>query len=510
VSEPVIVVGAGPVGLTAALELARRGVPVRIVDRLAAPTTESRAILVHARSLEMFERLGLAGQVEAAGVRTTAMEMHSAGRLLTRIELDLVDSRFRYSVTIAQTETERILAQALAGHGVTVEREVTLTGLTQDEHGVQAVLEHADGSRETVATGWLVGADGGHSTARRLVGSALAGKFQGEDFLMGDVDAEHELDPHSMYTFFCPHDGPLVAFPMVGDRMRLIAQVPVGEQRTATQEWLQQVVDARADRPIRIRRSHWLTTFEVHHAQVPHYRVGRVLLAGDAAHVHSPAGGQGMNTGVQDAHNLAWKLALVAGGEAGPGLLDSYHAERHPVGAQVIQFAAALNRVGTLANPIAQQLRNTGVQLLTGLAPVRHAMADRTEETAVAYRRSPIVMPGRVGGDLHAGDQLPDAGPDLRAALVGERGHVLLTVAPKGTAAEPVAGIDARQVLVGTDAAAPSGYDTVVQDPDGHVAARYGLPHGGRIMVRPDGYVAASARLDEDAPLRAYQALLRG
>ncbi|MFE0462226.1 FAD-dependent monooxygenase [Kitasatospora sp. NPDC058965] len=504
-SEPIIVVGAGPVGLTAALELARRGVPVRILDRLAEPTTESRAILVHARSLELFERLGLAEQVEAAGVRTTAMELHSAGEVLARVELDLVDSVFPYSVTIAQTETERILTEALAGHGVTVERGVELTGLTQDDGGVRAVLTHADGHEETATTGWLVGADGGHSRTRHLAGSALRGSFTGEKFLMGDVDAEHDLDPHTMYTYFTAHDGPLMVFPMVGERLRLIAQIPTEEQREASLEWLERVVDERAERPIRISRARWLTTFEVHHAQVPQYRVGRVLLAGDAAHVHSPAGGQGMNTGIQDAHNLGWKLALVSRGEAGPGLLDSYHAERHPVGEQVIRFAHALIKAGTLANPVAQKLRNKGMQALTALAPVRQAMADRTEETSVAYQDSPITVPGR-----GSGEHLRDAGPALRAALAGERDHVLLTVAPKGTAPQPVAGIPARQVLIGADDAAVTGYDAVLPDPDGHAATRYRLPHGGRLLVRPDGYLAAVAGLDEDGPLHAYQSLLRG
>ncbi|MGW2668057.1 FAD-dependent monooxygenase [Streptomyces sp. NPDC001272] len=509
-SDPILVVGAGPVGLTAALELARRGVPVRIVDRLAEPTTESRAIVVHARSLEMFERLGLVDELIRAGVRTTGMEMHADGEVVARIALDLVDSPFPYSVTVAQTETERILTEALAGHGVRVEREVTLTGLTQDEHGVRVVLEHADGRRETAGTGWLVGADGGHSQTRKLVGSALAGKFKGEKFLMGDVDADHDFDPHSMYTFFSPHDGPLLVFPMEGDRLRLIANIPTDERRTATREWLQQVVDERAGRPVRIRDSRWLTLFEVHHAQVPEYRVGRVLLAGDAAHVHSPAGGQGMNTGIQDAHNLAWKLALVSTGQAGPALLDSYHAERHPVGAQVIRFAATLTRVATLAHPVAQKLRNKGMHLLTGLAPVRQAMADRTEETAVAYRRSPIVVRSRGGGDLHAGDHLPAAGgPELRAALAAAHEHVLLTVAADGSAPAPVDGVTARHLLIGAAATGRTGYDAAFPDPDSRAAARYGLPDGGRIMVRPDGYVAAIAPLDDDAPLRAYQALLR-
>jgi 2-polyprenyl-6-methoxyphenol hydroxylase-like FAD-dependent oxidoreductase len=507
-SDPIIVVGAGPVGLTAAGELARRGVPVRIFDRLPAPTTESRAILVHARSLEMFERIGLVDEIIAAGVRTDAMEMHAGKHSTARIELGAIDSSFPYSITIAQTETERILTEALAGHGVSVERGMTLTGLEQDETGVRATLSYADGNSEEVAGAWLVGTDGARSEARRLVGSALAGSFKGERFLMGDVHAAHDFDQHTMYTFFSPHDGPLMVFPMKGDRARLIAQIPTTAEGSATQEWLQQVADDRSGERIKIHDSLWLTTFEIHHAQVPQYRYGRVFLAGDAAHIHSPAGGQGMNTGMQDAFNLGWKLAAASSGTAGSALLDSYNAERHPVGAKVIEFATDLMRIATLSNPVAQKVRNGAMHALTVLAPVRQAMADKTEETALSYRDSPLVVASTGHAQIASGDHLPDTIPELRTALAHESGHVLLTVAPEHGV--PAIESSARQILVTTTAIASTqiGYDIALCDLAGAAASRYGLPHGGRIMIRPDGYIAAIAALDDDAPLRAYEALL--
>jgi 2-polyprenyl-6-methoxyphenol hydroxylase-like FAD-dependent oxidoreductase len=521
VSDPIIVVGAGPVGLTAAGELARRGVPVRIIDQREAPTDQSRAIVVHSRSLEMFERIGVVDEIIAAGVRTDAMEMHADGKLIIRIELSLVDSHYPYSVTLAQTETERILTGALSGHGVSVERGVTLTALEQDAEGVRVTLRHPDGHDEVATCPWLVGADGAHSDVRHQVGSALAGSFKGERFLMGDVHAAHSLDPHTMLTFFSPHDGPLLAFPMKGDRMRLIAQIPVTAEAPATQEWLQQVIDERSDSKITIHDALWLTKFDVRHAQVPQYRVGRVFLAGDAAHVHSPAGGQGMNTGMQDAFNLGWKLARVSrsGSAGGSVLLDSYHAERHPVGAKVIEFTTALTRAATVTNPIVQKLRNHAVHAATALAPVRTAMADKTEEVALSYRGSPIVVASTTGGKrgsrIVAGDHLPEAAPGLGAALARESGHVLLTIAPERAVPSAPAPGSIRQILV-TAADAPAadgaaerdGYDAVIDDPDQAAATRYGLPHGGRIMVRPDGYVAAVAPLDDDAPLRAYGAML--
>ena len=391
-SDPVLVVGAGPVGLALAVELARRDVPVRIVDTLTAPTTESRAIVVHARSLEMLERVGVLDDVIESGIKATGIEMHASGRVLARVELDIVDSAHPYSVVTAQTETERILARRLAEHGIEVERCLSLVGLEQSITGVRATLRASDGREETVAASWAVGTDGARSEVRRQIDSALEGSFHGERFLMGDVHAEHDFDPRSMYTFFSPHDGPLMAFPMKGDRMRLIAQVPTSSTDAASQDWLQRVADERTAGRIRIHDSLWLTCFEIHHAQVPRYRVGRVFLAGDAAHIHSPAGAQGMNTGLQDAFNLGWKLASAHWGTATETLLDSYHAERHPVAARVIEFSTRLTHLSTLADPLAQKLRNAALHTMTGIGPARRALAGETEETTLSYHGSPAVV----------------------------------------------------------------------------------------------------------------------
>ncbi|WP_042390170.1 FAD-dependent monooxygenase [Streptacidiphilus melanogenes] len=503
-SDPILVVGAGPVGLAVAGELARRDVPVRIVDTLAAPTTESRAIVVHARSLEMLERVGVLDEITESGIKATGIEMHASGRVLARVELDVVDSPHPYSVVTAQTETERILAGNLAKHGVEVERGVSLVALEQDADGVRATLRGSDGAEDTVTASWLVGADGARSAVRHQIGSALEGSFHGERFLMGDVHAQHDFDPRSMYTFFSAHDGPLMVFPMKGDRMRLIAQIPTASADEASQEWLQRITDERAPGRIRIHDSLWLTCFEIRHAQVPQYRTGRVFLAGDAAHIHSPAGGQGMNTGLQDAFNLGWKLAAAHRGTASETLLDSYHAERHPVAARVIGFSTRLTQLSTLANPVAQHVRNAVLHTATGLGPARQALADEAEETMLAYHDSPAVVPSAARAKLRSGDHLPDVpGTDLRTVLSAETGHVLVTVGALPAAA-PVPGV--RQVLLADTDAPVDGFDAVVADPDRRAAARFGLT-SGRIMVRPDGYVGAVAAASDDRSLTTYQEL---
>jgi hypothetical protein len=316
-----------------------------------------------------------------------------------------------------------------------------------------------------------------------------------------------------MYTYFEP-DGPLLVFPMRGNRVRLIAQMdaPAGE---VTQDALQRLVDQRAGRVLTITGSHWLATFEIHHAQVPAYRHGRVFLAGDAAHVHSPAGGQGMNTGIQDAANIAWKLASTLDGRGGDRLLDSYQAERHPVAAAVIKSTTLTTEVGTLDHGLAVRLRNELVHAATGLVPIQHVLADQLEETTLRYRHSPVVVddhPRRTR--VRAGDHAPHVDDPavqaaLRGAVAGTTGHVVLTVAGTGTdwpAGGAVPGGVA--VLVADRPDAVAGYDAVVADPGPVAAARYGFEHGGRAVIRPDGYLGLVGALDADVD--GYFAQLTG
>ncbi|MBC3841808.1 hypothetical protein GXW82_21025 [Streptacidiphilus sp. 4-A2] len=293
-----------------------------------------------------------------------------------------------------------------------------------------------------------------------------------------------------------------MVFPMKGNRMRLIAQIPTASTEEPSQEWLQRIVDERAPGRLRIVDSLWLTRFEIHHAQVPQYRFGRVFLAGDAAHIHSPAGGQGMNTGLQDAFNLGWKLAAACQGQASEVLLDSYHAERHPVAARVIEFSSTLTRLSTLANPVAQHLRNAALHVASGIAPGRLALAEQTEETTLSYRGSPAVIASSGHAELRSGDHLPDlAGTELRTVLAAEAGHVLVTI---GTGREPAkapGGI--RQVLIADTDAPVAGYDAVVADREQRAAARFGLK-AGRILVRPDGYIGAITATSDDGPIADY------
>ena len=272
-------------------------------------------------------------------------------------------------------------------------------------------------------------------------------------------------------------------------------------------EELQKIVDERIG-GITITTPHWLTCFEIHHGQVPAYRWGRVFLAGDAAHIHSPAGGQGMNTGMQDAFNLCWKLAMVIKGDAGDALLDSYHEERHPVGKAVIDFTSLLTRIGTLKG-VARIARNAIVRVVGNIRPAVRMMASNVEETNIAYKGSPAVLSRLGHTKIIAGQHLPhidDANIQKQLTRVcgaENPGHTVLTVTAGKPA--PAAGPAGQvQVLINSDNTPAGGYDAVITDPDGSVAKRYGLRDGGRVVVRPDGYIGAVTELGDATGIADY------
>ncbi|GIG36706.1 FAD-dependent oxidoreductase [Cellulomonas pakistanensis] len=506
---PVLVVGAGPVGLTAACELARQGARVRLVDAAPEPTTQSRAVTVHARTQEHLAAMGVLDELAARAVAITAVEVRSgaAGTLRLRASTAGIDSRYPRALDAPQPVTEHVLAELAARLGVVVERGVELTDLSQDAGGVDVALSSGAGTgRERFA--WVVGADGGHSRVRAAVGERIEGVFHGEHFLFADVAARTTLSPDTIRLFAGP-DGVSGAFPMPDGRTRFLVQVPApGPGAEPTLDQTQRLVDDRMGEHWRLSDPRWLVWFEVHHGQVERYRRGRVLLAGDAAHVHSPAGGQGMNTGMQDAVNLAWKLALVSTGRAGEELLDSYHAERRPVGAAVVRQTTRLTHAVASAGARAH-LRDVGLLLLGHLPAVGEAVASSLAEVRVRYRGSPAVGGGAGVRGACPGDHAPDPAGLTDAAgaetwvgdLLRRPGHLLLTTCLSRTSHERL-----RAVLGGLGTVVPvvpraDGVPgPVLVDPGGHVADRYGIGHDGAALVRPDGYLGyLAARTDPDA-----------
>jgi 2-polyprenyl-6-methoxyphenol hydroxylase-like FAD-dependent oxidoreductase len=410
----VLIAGAGPVGLTLANELVRYGIGVRIVDPAAERTDKSKALVLWSRTLELFDQAGYVDQFLAAGMLAHGAQLSNGKDIVARVSLDSIHCRYAYALMIPQSETERILEEQLEKRGVKVERTVSLQSFVDKAERVQAVLRNAKGENETLSVDWLIGCDGAHSTVRHGLGLAFEGTTQQSDWWLAD-GMVGGLEPQDVQHIFWHKDGILAFFPIGGGRWRVIGDLgpAKGEGRSPdpTLEEVQALITHRGTEGIVISNPYWLASFRVNERKVAHYGRGRVFLAGDAAHIHSPAGGQGMNTGMQDAFNLAWKLSLVVRGVCKPSLLDSFSIERSAVGDMVLSNASRLTDMAVMRNPILQGLRNTVVKFAAGLPQVAHAAADTLSELNIGYPKSPLSVTGSHSHDTKAGARWPDRLP---------------------------------------------------------------------------------------------------
>jgi 2-polyprenyl-6-methoxyphenol hydroxylase-like FAD-dependent oxidoreductase len=475
--EPVaLVVGAGPVGLTMAVQLARYGVPVRMVEKKASRTDKSKALVVWSRTLELMDAGGYGPTFVRAGFKVTSAGIYANGSRVAHIRLDQMQTPHPYALMIPQSESERLLEEQLGTLDVKVERQVELLRFAPGPERVATALRRTDGKEENVEVAWLIGCDGAHSTVRH----GLAVQFEGDtlesDWILADVHLSGLGDIANEVSTYWHSEGVLAIFPISPGRYRVIADVgdAGAEQRQPdpTVEGVQAVVDRRGPSGLKVTAPIWLASFRINERKVKDYRAGRVFLAGDAAHIHSPAGGQGMNTGMQDAFNFSWKLAWVYHGlAAAEPLLGSYSAERSAVGEQVLKDAGRLTAMATTRSRAWQYLRNHVASFAFGLSPVRHAMAEKLTELSIGYWHSPLTAPPGCGH--------PRPVPGERAPLSGEIKPSAIGTPPRFTLfAKPDAecdGVIQRHCkLLEPDVPPPFH--------DGHLW-----------LVRPDGYVALAA-----------------
>jgi 2-polyprenyl-6-methoxyphenol hydroxylase-like FAD-dependent oxidoreductase len=484
-SSHVLVVGAGPAGLTTAIELARRSIPVRIVDKAPSPSNETRALGMQARTLELFERHGIVDELLRHGLRATRFNVFSEGKQILDADFGNLDSAFPFLLMIPQDRTEEILAAKLATYGVTVEREVSLTELSQVGGGVLTALEHADGTTARESFGWLVGADGAHSTVRHRLGLDFVGTSFEENFTVADLRVGWAR-PHDQFFAFLNRGRFVAMFPMLEGWHRVAIARPSNDPGTGdvTVEELQQAIDTSVPGETKIVEVRESGRFRINQRRAARYSVDRVFLVGDAAHIHSVVGAQGMNTGIQDAFNLGWKLAAVIRGGASAELLDSYGAERTPVAERLVNGTRRITRVTLLRDPVRTWFRRHLAPRV--LSRVRTRLTRAVAQLDVSYHdRSGTAPFGRV----EIGDRAPDAplvhgagGTGRVLELLDDREHTLLCFdLPDGVAEKTAAGV----VSCGT------GPVRVAHLNGEHGAASaYGLTAPGAVLVRPDGYVA--------------------
>jgi len=481
----VLVVGAGPTGLVLAAQLLARGVRTRIIDKAAVPASQSRAVGIHARTLELLDTMGLAETFIAHGHQVRRFRMYAGRRSLLNLDMARNGSRYGFILHLPQHETERLLRARVAKLGGTVEQGVELVRLAEHGDVVEATLRDVAGHETEVGAAFVVGCDGANSRVRHELGSAFEGQPYPNDWLLADV-ALHGIDRNDeTRACFRPDGLPLVCLPMGAHRWRVL--MPTADDRAGRPpsfDKIQDLVAQRAPWPIQISDPQWLSTFRCQLRSTTTYRRGRVLLAGDAAHIHSPAGGQGMNTGMMDAHNLAWKLALVAGG-APDGLLDTYGQERVPVSSAVLGFTDKLMRVATMQHPVKRAVRDTLIPAASSLPAVQKRAARRLSQVSVDYPSSPLIRPDGAGRGPKPGERMPDVELHTNAhtrlyRALSEGRHLLLVSGAETRAALGKEGIESFAGLV----------DVVDGDLRG-MGMPAGGPSGVFALVRPDGVLAA-------------------
>lgn len=398
----VLIVGAGPTGLTLANDLALRGITFKIIDKAPEPTRVSKAIVVHARNLELFENLGLVDAFLENGLAVRGMNVFSGDKRIVHLNMDELDSHYKYTLAISQAKTEELLTRALEARGVLVERSHELKSYEQDDQEVRALVKSpalagsdSPVEDEIVRAKFLVGCDGAHSVVRHQAGFEFEGAAYQEIFGAADVRLDvapggHFADDEG-YAFLGEH-GVIVFIPFGGNRYRIIfgmaPDAGIDPESTLTFDFVEKITKERAPAHYKISEPHWLSWFRIHRRCASSYRQGRVFIAGDAAHIHSPVGGVGMNTGMQDAANLSWKLALAVKGQG--DILNSYQEERRPVGQAVLMGTDMATRVVTLRNPLAKNLRNMLMGLLSAQELVQQRVLKAGSLTGISYRASTL------------------------------------------------------------------------------------------------------------------------
>jgi len=511
-SPDVFIVGAGPTGLMLANQLGRRGIRATIIDRHSGPAQQTRAMAVQARTLEIYSKLGIAERALELGRRGNGANMWARGRRIARIPLEEMGkdrSPFPYVLMLGQDDNERIMGEHLRHWGIAVQWNTELVALQQEPGHVRLTLKDSDGSTRTISAAYVAGCDGARSAVRELNGIDFPGAPYEHVFFVADTQATGRMVPDELNVYLW-RDGFHLYFPMHGpDRWRVIGILPhrLQEKSDLTFDDLVPSLRRETGTELSFKSCSWFSTYRIHHRRTERFRERRCFLLGDAAHVHSPMGGQGMNTGLQDAYNLAWKLALVVSQRADPALLDTYEAERLPVADRLLSTTDRAFRLLVSDTWLAGIFRTRILANIAALAMsrerVRKAAFQTISQIGIRYRKSPLsqTLAGVAEDAPRGGDRFPwlklkfqgsGSKEDLFQRLDDTRFN-LIAIGQPAPSAESLGLGDLLRVHV-----VP--FDVENQGP----LAALSISAPAYYLLRPDGHVGLAGRQLDEAALRRW------
>jgi 2-polyprenyl-6-methoxyphenol hydroxylase-like FAD-dependent oxidoreductase len=503
----VLVVGAGPTGLALAAQLAAFGASVRVVDRRTVPGRESRALVVQPRTLEVLRPIGVTQALLDRGDQAVRLQLHLDGRdlALPLPDIDADDTSYPFLLVLRQAEVEAALLAHLAAHGLSVEWGAELLSYRGEEAGVVGALRHPSGRTTLARARYLVGCDGADSTVRRQAGVAFKGGHYRRSVLLADIDLDGELADRAAHVFVGPQ-GVLILI-AIGEHARwrlLVVQASRAAGATApAADDVRAIIETASRGRVRVHKVAWTMQVPLQHRLAATFRCDRAFLAGDAAHLHSPAGAQGMNSGIQDAINLGWKLALTAQGAASEALLDTYSQERRPVARAVLALTHALFWLESADSPVVRRARVVlaplAISVALRLAPLRTLGFRVIGQQWIRYPRGLAAVDGapKLRRGPAAGDRLPDLllrcdqlPCRLQQALATPGFHLLLCGPPHRWNPRRLARLQERHGnLVVVHRLTTEPFDADFCDPSGAALARLGAGNGAQYLVRPDGHV---------------------